>query len=97
MFRPNTGGYGYGWSVNKIKLSNGRILRTVSHTGTTSGFRSIICRFIDKHTTIIILCNQDNADVSAISDAIRTILFNRAESSKSNNNSILYEDILKAK
>ncbi|HEX2867739.1 MAG TPA: hypothetical protein VHO03_11895, partial [Ignavibacteriales bacterium] len=33
MFRPNTGGYGYGWSVNKIKLSNGRILRTVSHTG----------------------------------------------------------------
>lgn len=84
LFKPNLNSYGYGWSINNTALSDGNILKGVSHTGTTNGFRSIICRFLNKHTVIIMLCNSDNSDVSLVSEALKNVLFENPQVVKKN-------------
>jgi CubicO group peptidase (beta-lactamase class C family) len=54
LFAPNVDNYGYGWDV----LS--RYKNSVSHDGNAKGFISIIYRFMDKKTTIIVLMNEQD-------------------------------------
>ena len=54
LFTPNIDNYGYGWDILT------RYKNTISHDGRCRGFTSIIYRFMDKKTTIIILMNEED-------------------------------------
>ncbi|HSL45600.1 MAG TPA: serine hydrolase domain-containing protein [Anaerolineales bacterium] len=62
--------YGYGWMIGKE--DNRRI---IEHGGGIEGFASIITRYPDNHTTIIILSNQQNNRVDSIRAEITKRLF----------------------
>ncbi|MGE5400367.1 MAG: serine hydrolase domain-containing protein [Ignavibacteriales bacterium] len=79
IFTPNKDSYGYGWSIYNIVLPDGERTRVASHTGTTSGFLSIITRYIDKHTVIILLCNSDKSDTEGITEALKNIIFDNPQ------------------
>jgi CubicO group peptidase (beta-lactamase class C family) len=55
---PDTG-YGFGWFIG-----NYRGLREIWHSGTTIGFTTRIARFPDKHFTVIILTNRNEAKIA---------------------------------
>jgi CubicO group peptidase (beta-lactamase class C family) len=82
MFTPNLGGYGYGWESKKLQLSDGTASRVVSHMGNIFGFLSIITRYLDKHTVIILLCNSDKSDVYGITAALQSIIFSKPQIAK---------------
>jgi CubicO group peptidase (beta-lactamase class C family) len=48
-----TGGYGYGWGIGRL-----RGLREIFHTGTSSGYSSVLYRYPEQHFTIVILTNS---------------------------------------
>jgi len=50
-------GYGFGWVVSEYK---GR--KMYSHRGSTTGFRNIIMRFPNDMFTVIVLCNDADAE-----------------------------------
>ncbi len=53
--------YGFGWFLNPWK---GR--RRAWHYGETAGFRTAIHRFPDDKVAVIVLCNRDDLDASAL-------------------------------
>jgi CubicO group peptidase (beta-lactamase class C family) len=55
---PNTG-YGFGWFIGQY-----RGLREIWHSGNTIGFTTRIARFPDKHFTVIILTNRNEANIA---------------------------------
>ena len=44
-----------------LDIGNYRGLRLVEHTGSTGGYRSVIVRFPDQHTSVAALCNVSDA------------------------------------
>jgi CubicO group peptidase (beta-lactamase class C family) len=69
-FRSPESAYGYGWMVGTE--DNRRI---VEHGGGIEGFASIIARYPEDQTTIIILSNQQNTSVESIRSEITKRLF----------------------
>jgi CubicO group peptidase (beta-lactamase class C family) len=61
--------YGFGWFLDPY---NGR--PRMWHTGTTSGFRTVIQRFTDEDLSIIILANRTDLDVARLSLQIADLL-----------------------
>ena len=57
--------YGFGWSINSH-----RGLKTISHAGSTVGFRTAIERFPDQRFTVIVLINRNSANPSEIARQI---------------------------
>jgi CubicO group peptidase (beta-lactamase class C family) len=57
--------YGFGWFLSPIE---GR--RCMWHTGSTSGFRTIIARFTEDSTTIVILLNRTDLDPMQLAQQI---------------------------
>lgn len=55
--------YGYGWFLDPYKSN-----RRMWHSGTTSGFRTVIQRYPDKGITIVILCNRTDLDPVALAE-----------------------------
>jgi CubicO group peptidase (beta-lactamase class C family) len=55
--RPDTG-YGFGWFIGQY-----RGLREIWHSGNTIGFTTRIARFPDRHFTVIILTNRNEAKI----------------------------------
>jgi len=51
-------GYGFGWFIGQY-----RGLREIWHSGNTIGFTTRIARFPDKHFTVIILANRNEAKI----------------------------------
>ena len=49
-----------------LEIGTYRGLRLVEHTGSTGGYRSVITRFPDQHTSVAILCNVSNAAPSTL-------------------------------
>jgi hypothetical protein len=62
--------YGYGWMIGKE--GNRRVFE---HGGGIDGFVSVIKRYPDDKTTIIILSNQENTPLGAIHREITKTLF----------------------
>jgi CubicO group peptidase (beta-lactamase class C family) len=67
---PSESAYGYGWMIGK--QGNRRI---IEHGGGIDGFVSLITRYPDDKTTIIILSNQENTPMDAIQREIAKSLF----------------------
>ena len=57
--------YGFGWFLDAYQ---GR--RRTWHSGTTTGFRTFIDRFVDEGLTIIILCNRDDLKPGTLADRV---------------------------
>jgi len=75
MFTFYISDYGYGWG-REIRKNN-RI--SIGHNGMISGFSSIIHRFVDDNTVIIILANTDNVAVNQVFNQIPAIYFREDE------------------
>ena len=54
-------GYGFGWFIGQY-----RGLREIWHSGNTIGFTTRIARFPNKHFTVIILTNRNDANIGEI-------------------------------
>ena len=63
-------GYGFGWFVDSY-----RRLPRLSHTGTTTGFRTMIARFPSMHASIIVLTNRSEQSPDSIVQKITDRLF----------------------
>lgn len=70
MFSPYTENYGYGWGIVDLF---GR--KMVAHNGDTEGFKSNISRFPNDDICIIILSNQEQAQVGRMSVDLAAMLF----------------------
>jgi CubicO group peptidase (beta-lactamase class C family) len=57
-----------------LSLDEYRGLRRVQHGGAWAGFRAVIARFPDQHTSVIVLCNRGNANTTAYADGIADII-----------------------
>ena len=68
---PMSAGYGYGFMIG---TDSGRPI--IWHNGGISGFSSIEARYPVDDVTVIILGNQENADVSTILEGISAKIFN---------------------
>jgi CubicO group peptidase (beta-lactamase class C family) len=61
--------YGFGWFLDPYHNHS-----RMWHSGSTMGFRTVIERFPADHFTIIILANRADADASALSDQMASLL-----------------------
>jgi len=66
--------YGFGWFLDPY---NGR--KRSWHSGTTTGFRTFIDRFVDEGLTIIILCNRDDLKPGVLSDRLADLYGGRRQ------------------
>lgn len=57
--------YGFGWQLGQF---NGR--RRVMHTGSTSGFRNVMQRYLDDKLTVIILTDRAGPEVAPLADKL---------------------------
>ena len=57
--------YGFGWFLDPYR---GR--KRTWHSGTTTGFRTFIVRFVEEGLTIIILCNRDDLQPGKLADRV---------------------------
>ncbi|MDX1741125.1 MAG: serine hydrolase domain-containing protein [Rhodothermales bacterium] len=58
-------GYGFGWRIDEYW---GR--RRIHHTGSTSGFRTVIKKFPDDRFTVVVLTNRRDPSVSDLADKL---------------------------
>jgi CubicO group peptidase (beta-lactamase class C family) len=80
MFRPSADlgpdrASGYGWMLSTWTLpGSGRRLRVIEHVGAINGFSSIMVRFPDDHSLIVLLANILGADWSGATRGLAQIL-----------------------
>jgi CubicO group peptidase (beta-lactamase class C family) len=60
--------YGFGWQLRPVLG-----LPTTSHTGSWMGFRTVILRFPEKHTTVVVLANTNDLPVGAVVQEVAAI------------------------
>jgi CubicO group peptidase (beta-lactamase class C family) len=65
-----TTGYGFGWYIE-----NKPSIKSIWHSGNTSGFTSRIQRYPEKQFTIIILTNRSNAPLADLAQGIQELYF----------------------
>ena len=53
--------YGFGWFLDPYRGHT-----RMWHTGSTTGFRTVIERFLKDDLTVIILCNRTDLDAAAL-------------------------------
>lgn len=67
--------YGFGWLILPTTAHTGK---RYMHTGGYPGYQTIICRYPEKHKTIVILTNTYNViNIYALCFAVENILFDR--------------------
>ncbi len=71
-YTPFRNNYGYGWFIDSI---SGK--RVISHSGGASGFRTNLIRIPEDDLCIILLCNSENSDVTAIKKKLLNLIFNQ--------------------
>jgi len=69
--------YGYGWFVGDVSNVTEGKLRVVQHSGSLPGFVTRVSRMPADKNLIILLNNTSSAPLREISDAIRSILYNK--------------------
>lgn len=74
MFTPGKQNYGYGIIIDEPKYDS-VIHKRIWHAGRIPGFTSVIQRFIEDTTSVIILCNNDMTDLNEIRPEVTRIIF----------------------
>ena len=78
LFKPNMGNYGYGWAIRQKSLPDSKEkVKSISHGGGINGFSTWIERIVDDKHLIVLLNNTPCASLSAMSDAIIRILYDK--------------------
>lgn len=67
-----TSDYGFGWVIQQDAVLG----KLVMHTGDNPGYATRIFRYIDKHYTVIILCNNAHTTMRSLVDATTKALQN---------------------
>lgn len=75
---PSYGGhYSYGWEIMDKPIGNtSKMIETVGHSGSMSGFTALYTRIPSSNSTIIFMNNTGRAFLNAMTTAITGILFN---------------------
>ena len=63
--QPNSGNYGYGWSIEEKKGH-----KVIGHGGSWQGFKTHISRYVDDKLTVVVLINQAEAEPGPITDRV---------------------------
>jgi len=63
--QPNSGHYGYGWSIEEKKGH-----KVIGHGGSWQGFKTHISRYVDDKLTVVVLINQADAEPGPITDRV---------------------------
>jgi CubicO group peptidase (beta-lactamase class C family) len=63
--QPNSGHYGYGWSIEEKKGH-----KVIGHGGSWQGFKTHISRYVDDRLTVVVLINQADAEPGPITDRV---------------------------
>jgi CubicO group peptidase (beta-lactamase class C family) len=61
--------YAFGLTVGQYRGE-----RLVEHTGSTGGYRTILSRFPDAHTSVVALCNVTDANTTALSHQVADVV-----------------------
>jgi len=70
------GHYGYGWNIGEMSLGNTKEkIKTIDHDGVVNGFSSLILRFPEDHSSILLLHNTGGAPLYEMAKAIGGILY----------------------
>jgi CubicO group peptidase (beta-lactamase class C family) len=70
--------YGYGWNVGKNRIGRTEeTIQTIHHDGVINGFSSIIYRFPEDQSSILLLNNTGGAPLYKMSKAISGILYDK--------------------
>lgn len=82
MFKPHFlamgGHYAYGWAVTKKKIpGTNEKMNIISHGGGINGFNTNIERQVDYKNLIVLFNNTGGANLDAMSNGIRNILFDK--------------------
>lgn len=62
--------YGFGWFLDPYKGQ-----ARMWHTGSTTGFRTVIERFVDEKLTIVVLCNRVDLDAKSLALKVADLFF----------------------
>lgn len=75
MFKPNLENYAYGWSRSMMKLSGGREVEVIHHSGGINGFNTRIVRMPETKHLIVLLNNTGGTKLPEITRNIAAILY----------------------
>ena len=75
VLQPNIGNYGFGFGILNVELKSGDKKELYGHEGMIFGYRSLIHIFREDNNSIILLDNNQNANLLEISSAIREVLY----------------------
>lgn len=64
--------YGFGWTIDEYKGH-----KTIAHGGANIGFRAYYTRFVNDNLSIIIMTNTDEANPTAIANALADYFFRK--------------------
>ncbi len=81
-FKPHIsagqGSYAYGWGIGTRSLPESETkLNVIGHGGGINGFNTLIERLVDEKHLIVLLNNSPGASLSAMSEAITRILYDK--------------------
>ncbi|HET8775256.1 MAG TPA: serine hydrolase [Thermoanaerobaculia bacterium] len=76
LFTPTLQDYGFGWSIRKAKLDDGKTeVGTIRHNGGINGFNTVLVRVPDKKELVVLLDNTSRGDrLDALASGILSIL-----------------------
>ncbi len=75
LFEANLNGYGYGWNVGHLKMTENDSLYYQQHTGGTNGFTSISTRLPDDGYYLLVFCNTRPGEIRPIQQNIINVLY----------------------
>ena len=77
MFKPNLSNYGYAFIISQIPVGSSKI-KFISHSGGFNGSATLIVRWFDSQSAIILLSNVEaTVSLSRISQGITNILYDQ--------------------
>jgi CubicO group peptidase (beta-lactamase class C family) len=69
-FLPDKADYAYGWHVGKTKTGTA----IIHHSGATRGYRTVLARYPERNTLVVVLTNEDS-DPRSVQRRLEDVLF----------------------
>ena len=76
IFTPHLEGYGFGWHISDVEIGNLK-KNLITHSGGIFGFNTIIMRFPEDNSCIVILNNYSNGNIRNLGNSIAAILYDQ--------------------
>ncbi|MCB0726816.1 MAG: serine hydrolase [Ignavibacteriae bacterium] len=76
IFTPHLEDYGFGWHISDVEIGNLK-KNLITHSGGIFGFNTIIMRFPEDNSCIVILNNYSNGNIRNLGNSIAAILYDQ--------------------